>query len=46
MDGLLSNRRERARQVPYCNAFTAVWLGLLAFCGVVWYGVYHLINCP
>ena len=43
MDGLLSNRRERARQVPYLNAHSAVWLGLLAFCGVFWWGVYWMV---
>lgn len=46
MDGMLSNRRERARRVPYFNAFNAVWLGLLAFSGAFWYAVYCLIGRP
>jgi len=44
MDGLLSNRRDRARGIPFCNAFSAVWVGLLAFCGACWYGIFSLFN--
>jgi hypothetical protein len=43
MDGMLSNRRERARRAPYLNAFNAVWLGLLAFSGAFWWGVYWMV---
>jgi len=44
MDGMLSNRRLRARKIPYLNAFSAVWLGLLAFSGVFWLGVFWVLG--
>ncbi len=44
MDGLLSNRRHNPNRRPYLNSHTAVWLGLMALCGVFWFGVFWLFS--